>query len=104
MTLDPIAAMAEGDKDVIEALLAQVQFSSQSIGPLLEKIAAEAGWQAVRQRHFRFVGQVVHFIALYSLAFALYPLASKTSFTNSIYYNFSLRALTKYKSPFTNIR
>jgi DNA modification methylase len=49
LTLDPIAAMAESDKVAIEALLAQVQFSSQSMGPLLEKIAGEAGWQAVRQ-------------------------------------------------------
>ncbi len=49
LTLDPIAAMAEGDKGAIEKLLAQVQFSSQSIGPLLEKIAGEAGWQSVRQ-------------------------------------------------------
>ena len=49
LTLDPIAAMAEGDKGAIQALLAQVQFQSQSIGPLLEKLAGEAGWQAVRQ-------------------------------------------------------
>src|SRR5580704_15176869 len=49
LTLDPIAAMAEGDKGAIEKLLSQVQFSSQSIGPLLEKIAGEAGWQGVRQ-------------------------------------------------------
>ena len=49
LTLDPIAAMAEGDKGAIEKLLSQVQFSSQSIGPLLEKIAGEPGWQSVRQ-------------------------------------------------------
>jgi DNA modification methylase len=49
LTLDPIASMAEADKGVLDGLLAQVQFSSQSVGPLLEKIAGESAWQAMRQ-------------------------------------------------------
>jgi DNA modification methylase len=47
LVLDPLATMAEADKDSVDALLATVHTESQAIASLLERIAGEAAWQAL---------------------------------------------------------
>jgi DNA modification methylase len=46
-TLDPLAAMAQADEGQMQALLARLQFESSALGPLLERLAGEQGWQAI---------------------------------------------------------
>jgi hypothetical protein len=41
LTLDPIAAMAEGEKAVLEPVIAQL-FKSPSIGKILEELVGES--------------------------------------------------------------
>jgi len=45
MTLDPLAAMAKGDAQRVEALLATVRSDDAAVGALLERVAREAGCQ-----------------------------------------------------------
>ncbi len=47
LTYDPISAMALADKERIDALLASVRFEDKALGPLLERIAGQEGWQSV---------------------------------------------------------
>jgi DNA modification methylase len=47
LTLDPLAAMAEGDPAAIETLLESVRTDSRAVASLLERIAGEAAWQAL---------------------------------------------------------
>ena len=47
LTADPLAGMAVADAKQVQALLATVQFESESIGALLEKIAGEAALAAI---------------------------------------------------------
>ena len=46
-TLDPLAAMARTDEERMQELLAKLQFESPALGPLLERLAGEQGWQAI---------------------------------------------------------
>jgi len=48
LTLDPLAAMAEADKISVNALLATVRTDSQAVASLLERIAGDAAWQAIK--------------------------------------------------------
>src|SRR5258708_1078620 len=47
MTLDPLAAMADGDAKRVEALLSTVRSDDAAVGALLERVAREAGCQPV---------------------------------------------------------
>jgi hypothetical protein len=47
LTLDPLATMAEADKASVDALLATMHTDSKAIASLLERIAGEAGLQAL---------------------------------------------------------
>ena len=47
LTADPLTGMAVADAKQVDALLATVQFESESIGALLEKIAGEAALAAI---------------------------------------------------------
>jgi DNA modification methylase len=47
LTLDPLAAMAEGDPAAVEALLETVRTDSRAVASLFERIAGEAAWQAL---------------------------------------------------------
>jgi DNA modification methylase len=47
MTLDPLAAMANGDAERVEALLSTVRSDDAAVGALLERVAREAGCQPV---------------------------------------------------------
>jgi DNA modification methylase len=47
LTIDPLAAMAEGDQAAVEALLETVRTDSAAVASLLERIAGEAAWQTL---------------------------------------------------------
>jgi DNA modification methylase len=46
-TFDSIGMMAEADRDALERLLASVRFESPALGPLLENLIGEVGWQSI---------------------------------------------------------
>jgi hypothetical protein len=47
LTLDPVAAMAEGDQAAVEALLETVRTDSLAVASLFERIAGETAWLAL---------------------------------------------------------
>jgi hypothetical protein len=47
LTIDPLAAMAEGDQVAVEALLETVRTNSRAIASLLERIAGENAWHTL---------------------------------------------------------
>src|SRR5258708_4099676 len=49
LTLDPLASMAEADQQKVMALLETVRTDSQAVASLLERIAGEAAWQALKR-------------------------------------------------------
>jgi DNA modification methylase len=49
LTLDPLAAMAEGDQAAVAALLKTVQTDSTAVASLFERIAGEAAWQTLTE-------------------------------------------------------
>src|SRR5271156_5859594 len=50
LTYDPIGTMALADKARIDALLTSVRFENKALGPLLEKIAGQDGYQAIADK------------------------------------------------------
>jgi ParB-like chromosome segregation protein Spo0J len=50
LTLDPLAGMAGKDDEKVKELLASVEFESKAVGELLERVAGEEGWNAIRPR------------------------------------------------------
>src|SRR5580704_8707857 len=50
LTYDPISTMVQSDADRVRALLEMVHFDSTAVGPLLERVTGQEGWQAVGER------------------------------------------------------
>src|ERR1700722_14289279 len=46
LTFDPLSAMAQADKTIIDELLKTVTTESEAVGALLERVAGQEGWQA----------------------------------------------------------
>jgi len=47
LTLDPLAAMAQADRDQVMALLETVRNDSVAVAALLERVAGQEAWQAI---------------------------------------------------------
>jgi DNA modification methylase len=47
LTLDPLAAMAQADRDQVMALLETVRTDSVAVAALLERVAGQEAWQAI---------------------------------------------------------